>query len=159
LGLFRSVSDPCSRGVKIAKIAIATERGARSLRPFGDPFWYVFTMFSQPPYPTAFRSVTVADPDVFWGHLCSCASYVVPSCPARYSHVSGVNWSGITPPACYLCCRGLSCTSPSDRDPELLLECLNRFTRVRASLGIVFPLPPDGFRVFLRVWGKYQLLY
>jgi len=44
-------------------------------------------------------------------------------------------------------------------DPELRLECLNRFTRVQAALGIILPLVPDGFRVFLRVWGKYQLLY
>ena len=38
LALFCLVSDPCPRVVKIAEIAIAPERGARSLRHFGQLF-------------------------------------------------------------------------------------------------------------------------
>ena len=53
LGLVHAVYDPCFRGVKIAKIAIAPERGVRSLRPFGPLVWYVFARESRLFYLTA----------------------------------------------------------------------------------------------------------
>jgi len=63
--------------------------------------------------------------------------------------------SGRTAPAHSLCCRGHLCASIFMWDPDLVLECLNRLTFVRAASGIVFSLVLEGFRVFLRVWGKY----
>ena len=90
-GLFRVVSDPRLRGVKITKIAIAPERGVRSCRPFGQSFWYVFTIVLRPPRLNASRFATVADLDVFWGHFCSCTRYVVSHHLAWHSHVSDIN--------------------------------------------------------------------
>jgi len=65
LGLFRVVYDPCSRGVKIAKIAIAPERGVRSLRPFGPLFWYVFARESHLSHPTVFVFAVLEVQDTF----------------------------------------------------------------------------------------------
>ena len=150
-GSFHPLSVPRFRGVEITKIAIAPERGVRSLRPFGQSFWYVLAMILRPPHPTASRFATVADLDVFWGHFCSCSRYVVSHRLTWHSHIPDINWSGMTPPACCLQLRGRSCTFFSARDSDPSPECLNRFTCVQVALGIIFPLIPKGFRVILRV--------
>jgi len=159
LGSFHAVSDPCSRGVKIAKIAITTERGARSLRPFGQLFWYVFPFDSPPSRANASTFPASGDVDVFLPCFLSYTLYVPSFRPARYSRILEVNMSGRTAPTRSLRCRGRLCASLFRSGPDLVLECLNRSTFVRAALGIVFLLAFEGFHVFLRVWGEYSLFY
>jgi len=139
LGLSHAISDPCSRGVKIAKIAITTERGVRSLRPFGQLFWYVFPLNSPLPHANASTFPASGDVDVFLPCFLSYTWYVRLLRPARYSRVIEVNMSGRTAPTRSLHCRGRLCASLFMSGPDLALECLNRSTFVRAALGIVFP--------------------
>ena len=54
---------PCARGVKIAKIAIALERDARSFRPLGKLFWYVFNSGLHSSHAAAFRFSILGDMD------------------------------------------------------------------------------------------------
>ena len=154
MGSFHAVSDPRSRGIKIAKIAIATERGARLLRPSGQLFWYVFTLDSSLFRANSSTFPASGDVDVFLPCFLSYTWYVPPFRPARYSRVIEVTMSGRTAPTRSLRCRGRLCASLFMSGPDLILECLNRSRFVRAALGIVFPLASEGFHVFLCAWGE-----
>jgi hypothetical protein len=50
-------------GAKIAKIAIVFERGARSIRPFGQLIWYVFARGLRPSRAITFTSLVSGDLD------------------------------------------------------------------------------------------------
>ena len=154
MGSFHAVSDPRSRGVKIAKIAIATEHGAWLLRPFGQLFWYIFSLDSPLSHANASTFPASGDVDVLLPCFLSYTWYVPLFRPVCSSCVIEVNMSGRMAPTCSLCCRGRLCTSLFMSGPDLVLECFNCSTFVRAALGIVFPLASKGFHVFLRVWGE-----
>jgi len=130
LGSFYVVSDPRSRGVKIAKIAIASERGARLLRPFVQLFWYVFPLDSLLSRANASTFPASGDVDVFLPCFLSYTWYVPPFRSARSSRVIGLNMSGRTAPTRSLRCRGRLCASLFMSGSDLALGCLNHSTFV-----------------------------
>ena len=135
------------------------ERGARSFRPFGPLFWYVFSRELHSSHQTASTFAVLADQDAFWAFFCSCAWHSFSPCLARCSHVLGIDISGLMTPACYLCCRGRLYTPISVWGPDLLLGHSNRFTHMQEALEIVGPSILEGFHVFLHVQSVYSLLY
>jgi len=135
------------------------ERGARSFRPFGPLFWYVFSRELHTSHPTASTFAVLADQDAFWAFFCSCAWYSFSPCLARCSHVLGIAISGLMTPACYVCCRGCPYTPISVWGPDLLLGHSNPFAHVQGVLGIVGPFVYKGFHVFLHIQSVYSLLY
>ena len=86
--------------VKIEKIAIAPEPGARLLRPLNHLFWCVVAWDSRPSRDTAFAfapwAMVGAFPPIFFSHTW----YVRCGRSVCYSHVLKVVLSRGSPPAC-----------------------------------------------------------
>jgi len=159
LGSFRVVYDPPIPGVKIIKIAIVPERGARSFRPCSTLFWYVFPRESHPSHPTASTFAVLADQDALWAFFCSCAWHSLSPCLVLCSHVLGIDISGLMTPVCYVCCGGRPYTPISVWGPDLLLGHSRPFAHVQGVLGIVGPFVCEGFHAFLRIQSVHLSLY
>ena len=139
---------PCTRGVKITKIAIAYKHGVQSFRPFWHLFRYVFARGSNSSHASAFASLTSGDVDTFLRFSCSRSWYVFPYRSKLCSHVFYIVWSRLNPLQLYEHCCVRLCGHCFNRWVNSFLHCpsyIPLVQRVLDSLGIHNPMNPACF--------------